>query len=194
MVPVGSRMDSTVLFLLFLGVSVGAHVTIAWTAISHHARKQETKWSKKVTEEWLPQSVASVEEHIKDLDIAGGIEGWLQSERGRQVVGSAITTAADVTQEKMSAWLAGLHGNAVKEANAGAGKTLLTELAAMDLGNPVINGIWAIGVRAAGPKVLGRIAGWARNRGLELGPNEWAEIGIMPTSEETGMTSWPQNR
>jgi hypothetical protein len=43
---------------------VAAHVTIAWVAITVHARRQEVKWSNKVKDEWLPQSEARLKAAI----------------------------------------------------------------------------------------------------------------------------------
>jgi len=64
--------------------------------------------------------------------------------------------------QRVEAGLEGIGGAAKRQADLKMGKEVLDELAAIDWGHPVANGMWAALVKANGPKMVGKLGSVAR--------------------------------
>lgn len=147
-------MDLFAELVLVIGVSVAAHVSIAWTAIAYHARKAERKWRGLVTTEMIPNAAreasetilpqlraelpAAVKAALTEVELpTADLEPFLRSPAGvawAQELGTYVTSS--LKQE-----LASRAGVVAHQASSAAEKLLN---GAITFDNPMIDGLWAM--------------------------------------------------
>lgn len=72
-------------------------------------------------------------------------------------INEAVPIVVDQSVEKFKAYLVGAGGEALRVADSGAGKAFMDELAALDWGSPVANGLWTVLVRSQGARIVPRL-------------------------------------
>lgn len=147
----GTRMDAFTELGIIVGISVAAHVSIAWTAIAYHTRRAEKKWSKKVEEEMIPRAaqIASdrmkadlpplLDEKLASLDPGAEIEGFLRSPAGVSWAQEVATLAATTSVAKLKEVVTSEVG-ATTRAGQSAAEKMVNGI--VDFQNPYVNFLW----------------------------------------------------
>ena len=100
--------------------------------------------SRRLEDVFIPEQINKVLEQVDPAVVAGKIN-------------EAVPMVVDQSVEKLKAYLVGVGGEALRVADTGAGKALMDELAAVDWGSPVANGLWTVLVRSQGQRIVPRI-------------------------------------
>lgn len=151
-------MDPFAELALIVGISVVAHVSVAWTAIYVHTRRAERRWTEKVEREMIPNAAhAAADEvkkalpHVPTVDelaeavplpqIGTELEAWLRSEPGKLWARELGSFAGSQAVSSMKEQLGSEVGVVARQAQA-AGEKLL--MGAISFGDPWLDGIWAL--------------------------------------------------
>lgn len=134
-----SGMDPFTELAVIVGISVAAHVTIAWSAIAYHARRAERKWMRLVNEEMIPHAAREASETILPM-IEARIPGLVSA--AIQMPDFSVI-GADAAARVVSALESKFTGEAGAAARAGQSAAEKMLAGSISFGNPMLDGLWA---------------------------------------------------
>lgn len=160
-------MDPLTEFLLLLGLSVVAHMVVAYLFAPRAAVRRLKAFFRSDPE--AAELIAS--------RFPSAVEAWLETEQGRATVGRWVDTVGETIRARLQSWLEGMAGGQAKRADSKA-TTLLD--GAIRFGNPVLDGIWGMIPPAEKRRFLGRVASLLRQGAL-------SEVGGNPEEEASAV-------